>query len=167
MNSDYMKGFMLTAGGVIVLSFDALLIRLIEADSFDLLFWRGLLLSLVVALWCRFSSPGQALICFDGAFLRSALLFVISTIAFVCAVNLTSVANVLVIISAQPLFAAVMARIFVGEKSPPITSPPLRVPTARHAARPTPFCTAAIRRRYCAPKKKPAQPDWYARPCSS
>jgi len=36
-------------------------------------------------------------------------------------VNLTSVANVLVIISAQPLFAAVMARIFYGEKSPLVT----------------------------------------------
>ena len=116
-----MKGFLLTTFGVLVLSFDALMIRLISAHSFDLLFWRGLLLGLVAALWCRFSMPKQAMFCFDGAFIRSSLLFVISTISFVCAVNLTSVANVLVIISAQPLFAAVMARIFYGEKSPLIT----------------------------------------------
>jgi len=103
MNVEYMKGFLLTAFGVLILSFDALMIRLIEAHSFDLLFWRGLLLSLVAALWCRFSMPKQAMFCFDSAFIRSSLLFVVSTISFVCAVNLTSVANVLVIISTPSL----------------------------------------------------------------
>ncbi|EDM68455.1 hypothetical protein PE36_03486 [Moritella sp. PE36] len=121
MNVEYMKGFLLTAFGVLILSFDALMIRLIEAHSFDLLFWRGLLLSLVAAVWCRYSMPKQAMFCFDAPFIRSSLLFVISTISFVCAVNLTSVANVLVIISAQPLFSAVMARVFYGEKSPLVT----------------------------------------------
>ncbi len=121
MQADYIKGLLLTAFGVIVLSFDALLIRLIDAHSFDLLFWRGLLLSLVVWLWCLFRCPEQPLFPMDAAYIRSALLFAGSTIAFVCAVNLTSVASVLIIISAQPLFAAVMAQIFVGEKSPPVT----------------------------------------------
>lgn len=121
MPSEYIKGFLLTAFGVIVLSFDALLIRLIEVHSFDLLFWRGLLLSLVVAIGCRYRNPGQALFYRDATFIRSTLLFVISSVCFVTAINLTSVANVLVIISAQPLFAAVLARIFVGEKSPLIT----------------------------------------------
>ncbi|MEH6814466.1 MAG: DMT family transporter [Motiliproteus sp.] len=121
VKTEYMKGFLLTAFGVLVLSFDALLIRLIEADSFSLLFWRGLLLSLVVTLWCRYRSPEQPLFCIDGTYIRSSVLFVISTITFVCAINLTSVANVLVIISAQPLLAAVMARLFLGEKSSPVT----------------------------------------------
>ncbi|MEH6628977.1 MAG: DMT family transporter [Motiliproteus sp.] len=121
VKTEYMKGFLLTAFGVLVLSFDALLIRLIEADSFSLLFWRGLLLSLVVTLWCRYRSPDQSLFCIDGTYIRSSVLFVVSTITFVCAINLTSVANVLVIISAQPLLAAVMARLFLGEKSSPVT----------------------------------------------
>ncbi|MEH6650269.1 MAG: DMT family transporter [Motiliproteus sp.] len=121
MQPEYSKGLLLTALGVIILSVDALLIRLIEAHSFDLLFWRGLLLSLVIAIGCRYRNPGQALFYRDGAFIRSALLFVVSTVCFVSAIKLTSVANVLVIISAQPLFAALLARIFVGEKSPLIT----------------------------------------------
>lgn len=112
---------MLTALGVLVLSFDALMIRLIDAQSFDLLFWRGLFLALVIVLWCKYTLPGQPFFSFDRAAIRSSVLFVGSTICFVCAVNLTSVANVLVIISAQPLFAAVMARVFLKEKSPPIT----------------------------------------------
>mgnify|MGYP001954786184 CR=1 FL=1 len=121
MNTDYMKGFLLTALGVLVLSFDALLIRLINSESFDLLFWRGLLLSVAVFCWCRFRKPEQVLFSWDAAFIRSALLFAVSAICFVSAITLTSVANVLVIISAQPLFAAVMARIFLREKSSRVT----------------------------------------------
>lgn len=121
MNTDYMKGFLLTALGVLVLSFDALLIRLINSESFDLLFWRGLLLSVAVFFWCRFRKPEQAIFSWDAAFIRSALLFAVSTICFVSAITLTSVANVLVIISAQPLFAAVMSRVFLREKSSRVT----------------------------------------------
>lgn len=121
MKTEYMKGFTLTALGVLVLSFDALLIRLIHSESFDLLFWRGILLSVAVLIWCRIRKPDQPLFSFDAAFIRSAVLFAVNAIFFVSAVNLTSVANVLVIICAQPLFAAIMSRIFLGEKSPPIT----------------------------------------------
>ncbi|MCB1756303.1 MAG: DMT family transporter [Gammaproteobacteria bacterium] len=121
MNTDYIKGFLLTALGVLVLSFDALLIRLIEADSFSLLFWRGLLLSLGVTFWCRYSQPGCRLIQFDAVYLRSAFFYALSTVAFVVAINKTQVANVLVIISTVPLFAALIAWLFLGEKSPLIT----------------------------------------------
>ncbi len=103
MNTDYIKGLLLTALGVIILSFDALLIRLIHADSFSLLFWRGLLLSVTVAVWFRFRHRGKAIFQFDATTLRSAFLFFISASCFVLAINLTSVANVLLIISSQPL----------------------------------------------------------------
>lgn len=121
MNTAYLKGFLLTALGVLILSFDALLIRLIEVHSFSLLFWRGLLLAVTVALWCRFRHPDAPLFSADPAFLRSAVLFAISAICFVNAINHTSVANVLVIISAQPLFAALIGRVTIGEKLPVIT----------------------------------------------
>ncbi|MES9901256.1 MAG: EamA family transporter [Sedimenticola sp.] len=121
METEYLKGFMLTVLGVLVLSFDALLIRLIEVHSFSLLFWRGLLLSLMVALWCRYRNPHLPIFSKDWPFIRSALLFALSSILFVSAIKQTSVANVLVIISAQPLFAALIAHLFIGEKSPLIT----------------------------------------------
>ncbi len=121
MNTEYLKGFLLTALGVLILSFDALLIRLIEVHSFSLLFWRGMLLALMVALWCRYRNPDMKLFSLDGAFIRSAILFAISSICFVNAINHTSVANVLVIISAQPLFAALIGRFTIGERLPAIT----------------------------------------------
>ena len=107
----------MTALGVLVLSFDALLIRLIHVPAFDLLFWRGLLLSVVGLAWCRYALPSRGLPRLDWPLFRSAFFFVMSTICFVSAINLTSAANVLVIISAQPLFAAVMSRIFLKEKT--------------------------------------------------
>lgn len=121
MNTEYLKGFLLTALGVLILSFDALLIRLIEVHSFSLLFWRGLLLALMVMLWCRYRTPQATLFSADAAFLRSAALFAVSSICFVNAINHTSVANVLVIISAQPLFAALIGRLTIGERLPLIT----------------------------------------------
>ena len=115
MKTEYLKGLLLTALGVLVLSFDALLIRLINAESFSLLFWRGLLMSLVVSLWCRYRYPGQPLLYKDWTSIRSGLFYALSAICFVNAINNTSVANVLVIISVQPLFSALIARVFIGE----------------------------------------------------
>lgn len=121
IQSEYLKGFLLTALGVIFLSFDALFIRLIGSESSDVLFWRGILISFIIAIGCKIKYPGQALFSLDWSYIRSAVLFAISTISFVMAIHLTTVANVLVIISAQPLFAALLSRIFLAEKSPPIT----------------------------------------------
>ncbi len=121
MHNEYLKGALLTALGVTILSFDALLIRLIDAHSFGLIFWRGCLLSLVVYIWCKQYRPAGKIFQFDAAMLRSAALFAISSFSFVSAIKITSAANVLVIISATPMVSAVLAHIFLKEKSPPVT----------------------------------------------
>ena len=119
--SNYIKGILLTAAGVLILSIDGLLIRLISAESFDLLFWRGLLMSVTVAFVLMLKRSTSSWIPTDAASLRSSFLMVITTISFVMAINLSSVANVLVIISSQPLFAAVLGWIFLREMPQPIT----------------------------------------------
>lgn len=113
--SEYLKGILLTAAGVLILSVDGLLIRLIDAHSFDLLFWRGLLMSITIAFVLMLQRSTLAWLPLDAAALRSSFLMIICTITFVVAINLSSVANVLVIISAQPLFAAVLGWIFLRE----------------------------------------------------
>lgn len=116
MSGEYAKGFLLTALGVAVLSFDALLIRKIGVEAFDLLFWRGALMALVIFVWYRWRTPERPLFSMDAAYWRSALLFGGSAVCFVTAMMMTSVVNVLVIVSAQPLFAALMSRIFLGAR---------------------------------------------------
>ena len=46
--SPHLKGLTLAFAGILALSPDSVLVRLIRADAFSLLFWRGLLLFLVL-----------------------------------------------------------------------------------------------------------------------
>ena len=48
--SDYTKGLIITLLGVVAISPDTLLIRLIDAPTFTQLFWRGLLSGSIVIL---------------------------------------------------------------------------------------------------------------------
>lgn len=111
-----LKGGLLTAAGVAVLSLDALLIRLISADPWILLFWRGLLLSLCIGGVCLFRArryrPTRKLITLG---LGSALFYAVCTITFVISIRLTSVANTLIILSAAPLFGALLSRFMLKE----------------------------------------------------
>ncbi|MCC4262892.1 DMT family transporter [Oceanimonas baumannii] len=107
----HQKGVILTLAGVTVLSLDALLIRLISADHWTLLFWRGLLLSLSLAVFCR---PKERLP--RRLLLGSALCYAATTITFVLAVRLTSVANTLIILAAAPLVGALLSRLVLKEQ---------------------------------------------------
>lgn len=124
ISSDHMFGLMLAGVSMLVISPDALLIRLFEADQWTFLFWRGLLPSLAMtamlaarhgrqtpALFRAIGRPGLAI----------AFLFGIATIVFISAILITSVANVLVIISVQPLLSAIFSRWFLGEAIRPST----------------------------------------------
>ena len=124
ISSDHVLGLVLAGVAMLVISPDALIIRLIEGDQWTFLFWRGLLPSLAMtamlaarhgrrtpALFRAIGRPGLAI----------AFLFGISTILFISAILLTSVANALVIIAVQPLLAAIFSRWFLGEAIRPST----------------------------------------------
>lgn len=121
----HLKGLAITTAGVLVLSPDSLLVRLIETDPWTLLFWRGVLmaisLTVVVALYHRSRLPAAfRAIGWHGAL--SATMFGVSSMFFVLALTHTLVANVLVIIAASPLFAALFARLFLKERVAPRTA---------------------------------------------
>ena len=110
------KGVLITALGVLFLTPDSLLVRLISADAWTLLFWRGLLMCLGVFTFLtwrgepfeKFRRLGPWGIA-AGAFLGS------STICFVSSLQYTAVANTLVIIAASPLLAGLFSLLFLGE----------------------------------------------------
>lgn len=119
--SDPTRGVLMALVGVVVLSPDALILRLVDTDRWSLIFWRGLLSALTL------------LICFIAIYRRDVFkylraigrygvlggfLFAASSILFVTSIILTSVANTLVIISAAPLFTAILSRIFLHEPVP-------------------------------------------------
>jgi drug/metabolite transporter (DMT)-like permease len=124
MLSTHAKGLLLTAAGVLVISPDGLLTRLIEADHWTMIFWRALLLSFGMWLMVNLFNPNRArqryrTVLGPGLLLVAA--FSLGTIAFVFAVTHTSVANTLVIFSSTPLFAALIGRVLLRESIQPRT----------------------------------------------
>ena len=122
--SGHLLGLALAGVAVLVISPDALIIRLIEADRWTLLFWRGLLPSLAMTAMLA-ARHGRETPAMFGAIGRPGLLiaflFGISTVLFINAILITSVANALVIISVQPLLSAIFSRWFLGEAVHPNT----------------------------------------------
>lgn len=115
----HLKGLAITAAGVLVLSPDSLLVRLIETDPWTLLFWRGVLmaisLTVVVAIYHR-RRLFTAFRAIGWHGLVSATMFGVSSTFFILGLTHTLVANVLVILAASPLFAALFARVFLKER---------------------------------------------------
>lgn len=117
--SDYRRGLLCTALGVLFLTPDALLVRLIHADSWTLLFWRGLLMSLSFSVFLGLAGLSPKNLNLKG--LLAALFLALSTTCFVLSLHHTQAANTLIIVATSPLLAAVMSAVFLREVVPPIT----------------------------------------------
>lgn len=112
------RGLCITVAGVLCLSPDGLLIRLISTDQWTLVFWRGAFMAAGLLAFILLRNRNEA-----GAVLRAAgrpgllagAIFALSTVFFVTSILTTAVANTLVILSAGPLFAAFFSRWILGE----------------------------------------------------
>ena len=119
--SHHAKGLIITALGVLIISPDGLLTRLIHIDHWTLIFWRTLFLSFGMWMiasftyrdqtWQKYKSMGR------GG-LMMALIYSLGTISFITAITHTSVANTLIILSTTPLFAAIIGWVFLREPIP-------------------------------------------------
>ncbi|WP_456268616.1 DMT family transporter [Kushneria sp. AK178] len=115
-SAHHSRGLTLATLGIVVLSFDSLLVRLAATDGWNIAFWRGALMALIMgALYCQ---PRRlaTLNVQRGASLVSAALLAAISLLFVMAVMHTRVANVVVILSTAPLFAAIFTRLFLQER---------------------------------------------------
>lgn len=117
----HLIGMALALAGVLTLSPDALLIRLVDADRATLVFWRSLLqgttLWVVLALYYR-AHLSAVVVSMGRIGAAAALVFAASAILFVSSITLTSAANTLLILATAPLFAALISRVVLGERVP-------------------------------------------------
>ncbi len=116
--TDHRRGTLLAAIGVTVLSFDALLVRLAAAPATDVIFWRGLFMAVSLAFVLRVARGrwiGHSLIAGGRSAWILCLSMGLMQVLFVTALLNTAVANVVVILTAAPLFAAVISGLFLGE----------------------------------------------------
>ena len=112
------RGFWLTLLGVLVLTPDTLLIRLIDIDPWTMNFWRGFMMTFSLCIgyflvWPRETFSDLMKLGFAG--LSIAVLYALNAISFVFAVNHTLVANVLIILASTPLIAALLSIIILKE----------------------------------------------------
>lgn len=114
-----LRGYLITMTGVLLLSPDALLVKDTSVDVATFMFWRGLMLGLVllVIAGARYRERlGQAVRACGPAALWCPLAFAASAWAFVGATRLTSAGNVLVMINLAPLVAGLIGMLFFGQR---------------------------------------------------
>ncbi len=124
MKSTHAKGLLITACGVLVISPDGLLTRLIATDHWTMIFWRALFLSFGMWLVINLVYPNRAWQQYKtvrGPGMLMVGAYSLGTISFIFAITHTSVANTLIILSTTPLFAAIIGRLLLHEKIQPRT----------------------------------------------
>ena len=112
------KGVLVTTAGIVLISPDSLILRVVGGDPFTLLFARcgfACLTLIVLSLLLNRSQGIKQLYQLTRAEWFIAVMFSLSTILFVFAVMNTTVANTFVISSVGPLFGAILSRFFLGE----------------------------------------------------
>lgn len=117
----HLRGLALAISGILILTPDSLLVRLISVDQWTLLFWRGLMTSITLSMFLIYRHGGKTpaqFASFGITGLVIAALFALNTSLFVISIRHTAVANTLVLLSMAPLFAAVFSTFFLGERTP-------------------------------------------------
>lgn len=101
----------------VVFSTGGVLVRRIDLPAWDVSFWRSVLLVITLmpllvwqrrTVWIDMRNAG-------GALFLSALGIAGSMVAFILALDLAPVANVLITFGATPFITALLARVFLGE----------------------------------------------------
>ncbi len=114
------KGLILSFIGVLIISPDSLLIRLVNLDDFSLIFYRSALPIVTILIFLIYT--------YQKSFLKSfyligipgiiyAIIYAITHICFVYSIQNTAVANTLVLIASAPIFAALFS-VFILKEIP-------------------------------------------------
>ena len=118
MNS-HLKGLLIAFFGILILTPDAVLVRLADSNSWTVLFWRGLFFAagIVVILLITYRSKAvNELINIGKGGVLIGLLTGLGGTSFILAIHYTSIAKTLVIISISPIMVAIVSLIMLKEK---------------------------------------------------
>jgi len=113
-------GLILAFGGMLLVSLDSLFTRAAEVDGWTVTFWLGALMCPTMVLFLVVGSgtgPIRQLRADGWPVVASGVCQLTSTTCFVLAIKHTSIANVVVIIAAAPVFAALISRFAISERT--------------------------------------------------
>ncbi|MDX1656693.1 MAG: DMT family transporter [Candidatus Competibacteraceae bacterium] len=116
-SAGHLRGIAITALGVVLLSFDAVLVRLAGSDGLSVSFWRGVFIALSLGGWVLLFGRHRLLTTYRAGWpaLLATVLFGVTGLLFVLSVMHTRAANTVVIVSAAPLFAALFTWLVLRE----------------------------------------------------
>ena len=117
--TNHLKGLLIAFLGVLMLTPDPVLVRLADADTFTILFWRGIFFALgvLVILFATYrKSTFKELKNIGRPGIWIGLLSGIGGVTFIAAIQYTSIAKVLVIISTAPMVVAIISWAIINEK---------------------------------------------------
>ncbi len=121
----YSRGIAMSALGMIILSPDTLLLRMVgQVSVWDILFYRSIFVFLALFAYLSVRGGLPVVAVFRGlgrAGMISTALMTGSNLTFVGAVVNTSVADTLVILATMPLFGALLGWLIIGERVRPRT----------------------------------------------
>jgi drug/metabolite transporter (DMT)-like permease len=117
--TNHLKGLLIAFLGVLMLTPDPVLVRLADADTFTILFWRGIFFAIgvFVILFATYrKSTFKELKNIGRPGIWIGLLSGIGGVTFIAAIQYTSIAKVLVIISTAPMVVAIISWAIINEK---------------------------------------------------
>ena len=116
--TDKQKGIGVAFFGVLMITPDSLFIRLVNVNSWELLFYRGLIpfLCLLIFLPLMYKNNFfNTCYAIGYAGILNAILVALGNITFFGSIENTNVANTLIMISLAPFMAAILSSIFLKE----------------------------------------------------
>ena len=117
--TNHLKGLLIAFLGVLMLTPDPVLVRLADADTFTILFWRGIFFAIgvFVILFATYrKSTFKELKNIGRPGIWIGLLSGIGGVTFIAAIQYTSIAKVLVIISTAPMVVAIISWAIINER---------------------------------------------------
>lgn len=118
MNQSVIKGYLLALVGVIILSPDALLVRLADDEALLISTWRGLIGGIMILVFTYLLDRRNLFLQIRpaGAWaLAVILLNAVAQFCFIFAISHANVTDVLVIIAFAPLVSALLSAVFLHE----------------------------------------------------
>jgi drug/metabolite transporter (DMT)-like permease len=120
VDNEFRRGILMAAAGVIIISPDGLIMRLLNhAGIWEAIFYRTLFMGITFSFVLLWQNKSQTMKVFLGLGKRGAFavfLLTTSNMGFVAAITHTTVANTLVILAIMPLFSAILGWIILKER---------------------------------------------------
>ena len=117
--NNHLKGLLIAFFGIVILTPDAVLVRLADSNSWTVLFWRGLFFAIgiiVILLLTYRSKAVNELISIGKGGVLIGILTALGGTSFILAIHYTSIAKTLVIISTSPIMVAIISWFMLKEK---------------------------------------------------